>query len=125
MAKSKHKRREATVQDLIDAQAASTPVIKQDDIPSSLNVFATMEAAWEDLVSRWFHEGMPDKVKQDGKFIFYHGVQAAGNLMMYCEGQDMFPIAADQVQADCIAYEKEAEAVLVERQANEWLTGEI
>jgi hypothetical protein len=108
---------------LMSAQVA--PVITQDDIPANLNVFATMEAAWNDLVERWFHEGMPDKLKQDGKFIFYHGVQAAANLMMYCEGQDMFGAAADQVQGDCIAYEKEAEAVLAERKAEEWRTGEI
>jgi hypothetical protein len=116
-------RREATIEDLMQAQVA--PVITQDDIPANLNVFATMEAAWNDLVDRWFHEGMPDKLKQDGKFIFYHGVQAAANLMMYCEGQDMFGAAADQVQGDCIAYEKEAEAVLAERKADEWRTGEI
>ena len=99
--------------------------IDQLEIPDNLNVFATMEAAWQDLVDRWFHEGMPDRLQQDAKFIFYHGVQAAANLMMYCEGQDMFGAAADQVQGDCIAYEREAEAVLAERKADEWRTGEI
>jgi hypothetical protein len=129
--------REATIEDLMAAQAPikerpimqSWPeparIFNQDDIPPNLNVFATMEAAWQDLVDRWFHEGMPDKLKQDGKFIFFHGVQAAANLMMYCEGQDMFGAAADQVQGDCMAYEKEAEAVLAERKAEEWRTGEI
>lgn len=114
---------EAMIEELMDAQVA--PVINQDDIPPNVNVFATMEAAWDDLVGRWFHEGMPDRLKQDAKFIFYHGVQAAGNLMMYCEGQDMFASAADQVQGDCVAYEKEAETVLAERKADEWRTGEI
>jgi len=136
MGEAKRKRREATIDDLMQAQVerdeirlhnakACTGAITQDDIPPNLNVFATMEAAWNDLVDRWFHEGMPDKLKQDGKFIFYHGVQAAANLMMYCEGQDMFGAAADQVQGDCVAYEKEAEAVLAERKAEEWRTGEI
>jgi hypothetical protein len=160
MGKAKRKSHEATIEDLMAAQAhvrsemrrpdgviEMTPEnmealsremaaqhhaiesrpkgLEQNDIPPNLNVFATMEAAWQDLVDRWFHEGMPDKLKQDGKFIFYHGVQAAGNLMMYCEGQDMFGAAADQVQADCIAYEREAEAVLAERKADEWRTGEI
>jgi hypothetical protein len=110
---------------LQDPTLPPKPMLMQADIPTGLNVFATMEAAWNDLVDRWFHEGMPDKLKQDGKFIFYHGVQAAANLMMYCEGQDMFGAAADQVQGDCIAYEKEAEAVLAERKADEWRTGEI
>lgn len=144
--KNPMKRREATIEDLMQAQAdcnkhmsgvaktfgttevvlrGQNPPLSQSDMPPELNVFATMEAAWQDLVDRWFHEGMPDKLKQDGKFIFYHGVQAAANLMMYCEGQDMFGAAADQVQGDCIAYEKEAEAVLAERKADEWRTGEI
>jgi len=150
MGEAKRKRREATIEDLMAAQAHVRSEMKRPDgmiemtpenmealrivqqnpidqtaIPPNLNVFATMEAAWNDLVDRWFHEGMPDRLKQDGKFIFYHGVQAAANLMMYCEGQDMFGAAADQVQGDCIAYEKEAEAVLAERKADEWRTGEI
>jgi hypothetical protein len=122
------KRREA-IEDLMQAQVA--PVITQDDIPANLNVFATMEAAWQDLVDRWFHEGMPDRLQQDAKFIFYHGVQAAANLIMYCNGQDahddnyMYNLAIDQITAACIAYEKEAEAVLAERKADEWRTGEI
>ena len=123
MGEAKRKRREATIDDLMLAQVA--PVITQDVIPANLNVFATMEAAWQELVNHWFHEGMPEHLKQDAKFIFYHGVQAAANLMMYCEGQDMFGSAADQVQGDCVAYEKEAEAVLAERKADEWRTGEI
>ena len=126
-------RRDATIEDLMAAQGEfkerqtwfKSHQIDQLEIPDNLNVFATMEAAWQDLVDRWFHEGMPDRLQQDAKFIFYHGVQAAANLMMYCEGQDMFGAAADQVQGDCIAYEKEAEAVLAERKADEWRTGEI
>lgn len=151
MGEAKRKRREATIEDLMQAQvhgeivnghivqaikepqpdfdamkrAIGADGITQSEIPPNLNVFATMEAAWQELVNHWFHEGMPEHLKQDAKFIFYHGVQAAANLMMYCEGQDMFGAAADQVQGDCIAYEKEAEAVLAERKADEWRTGEI
>jgi hypothetical protein len=119
------KRREARYLDVEELMSAQNPALTQDDIPANLNVFATMEAAWNDLVDRWFHEGMPDRLQQDAKFIFYHGVQAAANLCIYCEGQGMFGAAADQLQADCIAYEKEAEAVLAERKAEEWRTGEI
>jgi hypothetical protein len=124
MGKAKRKRREATVEDLMAAQANGV-AISQSDIPPSLNVFATMDAAWEDFVSRWLHVGLPDRFLPDVKFTFFSGVQAAANLLIYCEGQGMFGKAADQLQADCIAYEKEAEAVAATHKAEEWRTADI
>lgn len=96
---------------MIGSQAGS---ITQADIPPSMNVFATMEAAWHHL-AEYFEAKLTPKQMQDAKFIFFHGVQAAGNLMIYCAGQSKFEAAADQIIKDCVAYEKEAEQVLRER----------
>lgn len=97
---------------LMAAQAG--PAVPIDGIPPGLNVFPSMEAAWRDLGDK-FIDSLPRKMQEDARFIFYHGVQAAANLMIYCAGQGKFEAAADQITADCIAYEKEAERVLKER----------
>jgi hypothetical protein len=137
MGEAKRKRREATIEDLMQAQAEwkgqhppGNPALphaplSQSDIPEHYNVFATMEAAWQDFHDRFVHLGLPEHLMPDVKFTFFNGVQAAANLVIFCEGQRMLGAALDQLQADCIAYEKEAEAVLAERKADEWRTGEI
>jgi hypothetical protein len=130
MGEAKRKRREATmdftklsIEELLKTQVPA--VITQDDIPANLNVFATMEAAWQDFVARWVHKGLPDDRLPEVKFTFFNGVQAAANLVIYCEGQQMLGAALDQLQGDCIAYEKEVEAVSAAAAADEWRTGEI
>jgi hypothetical protein len=110
--KKTNSKRKPLIDKLMASQAGT---MRQDDIPPNLNVFATMEAAWLDLALK-FTANLSRKQVQDAKFIFFHGVQAAANLMIYCAGQSRFEVAADQITADCIAYEKEAEAVLRERQ---------
>ena len=133
-------RREATVDELIEAQAEwsnalyrdgtnvdvsmkrAAPVIKQDDI----NVFATMEAAWQDFVDHWAHVGLPDKHKEALRLAFYTGVQSAANLMRYCEGQGEFNLASDQIQEEEVAYYKnEVAPKVAEAKDEEWRTGEI
>ena len=104
----------ATADEIAEMMRSQAGSITQDDIPPHLNVFATMGAAWQDLSGK-FTDHLSRKQQQDAKFIFFHGVQAAANLMIYCAGQSRFEAAADQITADCIAYEKEAEAVLRER----------
>jgi hypothetical protein len=106
--------KEATSREIAAMMKSQAGTITQADIPPSVNVFATMEAAWEELAKQ-FILGMPKKQQQDAKFIFMNGVQAAANLMIYCAGQSKFEAAADQIIADCIAYEKEAVRVLHER----------
>jgi hypothetical protein len=97
---------------MMASQAGS---ISQIDIPPSMNVFASMEAAWQALAEAAFADRLSHKQVQDAKFIFFTGVQAAANLMIYCAGQSQFEAAADQIIADCLAYEKEAVQVLRER----------
>src|SRR5579864_1458852 len=84
----------ATVDKLIDGQQPA-PLVKQGDIPAHLNVFATMEAAWLELAQDLYGD-LPQKQREDAKFIFFHGVQAAANLMIYCAGQGNFELAADR-----------------------------
>lgn len=107
-------RKDATADEIASMLKSQAGTVTQDDIPPSLNVFATMDAAWLELSGK-FIARLSRKQQQDAKFIFYNGVQAAANLMIYCAGQSKFEAAADQITADCIAYEKEAEAVLRER----------
>jgi hypothetical protein len=86
----------------------------EDTMPPGVAIFPNMEAAWNELTEQ-FCKGLPRKQRQDAKFIFYHGVQAAANLMIYCAGQSNFECAADQITKDCVDYEKEAELTLRER----------
>jgi hypothetical protein len=112
-AKVRRKRKtdnEATAEELARMMRSQAGTVTQDDIPPSLNVFATMEAAWADMLTK-FPPDFPQKLQEDAKFIFYHGIQAAANLCIYCAGQAKFEAAADQIIAECVAYEKEAEAV--------------
>jgi len=125
MGEAKRKRsREATVEDLMAAQAS--PGLTQDDIPPNLNVFANMEAAWQDFADHWLHIGLPDTHRDALRFAFYVGAQAASNLMMYCEGQDMFGVAADQLQKDVTEfYHNEVAPKVAAAKADEWRTAEI
>lgn len=110
---STHKRKKT---DLIgNLMASQAGTVTQDDIPAHLNVFATMEAAWRSLAELSFADRLTPKQLQDAKFIFFHGVQAAANLMIYCAGQDKFEAAVDQITRDCIEYQKEAMQVLQAR----------
>jgi hypothetical protein len=120
-AKRKRKRRTdnmATADEIGAMMRNQAGSITQDDIPPHLPVFATMEAAWLELAAQFIAK-LSRKQQQDAKYIFFHGVQAAANLMIYCAGQSRFEAAADQITADCVAYEKEAEAVLRERRLDE------
>jgi hypothetical protein len=114
---TKRKPKLATADEIATMMASQAGSITQDDIPPQLNVFATMDAAWRELVEK-FEAHLSPKQIQDAKFIFYHGVQAAANLMIYCAGQNRFEAAADQITADCILYEKEAEQTLRERRGD-------
>lgn len=109
-----HKSNDASPHELAEMLRSQAGGITQDDIPPSMEVYATMEAAWENMLKQ-FPEDFPRKLKQDAKWIFFHGIQAAGNLMIFAAGQSKFECAADQIIKECMAYEKEAEAVLRER----------
>jgi hypothetical protein len=82
MGEAKRKRREASIDDLLAAQVPAA--LNQSDIPPNLNVFANMEAAWQDFADNWVHIGLPDTHRDALRFAFYVGAQAASNLMMYC-----------------------------------------
>jgi hypothetical protein len=143
MGEAKRKRREATINDLMAAQAewkdtskpfgdtkvvmtGQNPPLSQSDIPPELNVFATMEAAWQEFVDHWAHVGLPDKHKEALRLAFYTGVQSAANLMRYCEGQGEFYLASDQIQEEEVAYyQNEIKPKVDAAQADEWRTGEI
>ena len=109
---TKRTRTQAAVEHLMKAQAER---LRQNEIPPGMNVYADMDTAWRDLADK-MHGHLSAKQTQDAKFIFYCGVQAAANLMIYCSGQSRFETAADQITRDCIAYETEAEAVQRQRQ---------
>jgi len=136
MGEAKRKRsREATVEDLMAAQSSghaavedlmAAQALNQSDIPNGLNVFATLEAAWQDFEDHWIHIGLPTQHRDALRFAFYVGAQAASNLMMYCEGQDMFGVAADQLQKDVTEfYRNEVAPKVAAAKADEWRTGEI
>jgi len=152
MGEAKRKRsREATVEDLMAAQAEwrsqldgkwagksppGNPALpshaeahqglNQADLPPELNVFANMEDAWKDFEDHWVHIGLPAQHRDALRFAFYVGAQAASNLMMYCEGQDMFGVAADQLQKDVTEfYHNEVAPKIAAAKADEWRTGEI
>jgi hypothetical protein len=109
------KRTQKAVDELMAAQA---PIINSEDIPPGVDMFPTMEAAWLDFAVK-MRRDLSRRQLQDAKFIFFTGVQAAANLMIYGAGQSQFETAANQVIADCIAYEKEAEAVVRERRLDD------
>jgi hypothetical protein len=111
---NRNSKRDKLVDKLLASQAGAVAVA-QDDIPPGMNVFATMEAAWRSLAEMSFADRLTPKQMQDAKFIFFHGVQAAANLMIYCAGQHKFESAADQIIKDCVEYQKEAMQVLHQR----------
>jgi hypothetical protein len=111
MAKRKKRTNWATVEDLMAAQAP----VNQGETSPQFEVFATMETAWQNLVDESLFGNLSRAQMQDARHIFYTGVAAAANLMIYCAGQGGFEAAARQITADYVAYRKEAEAVLRER----------
>jgi hypothetical protein len=121
-------KRDKLVDKLLASQAGAVAVA-QDDIPPGMNVFATMEAAWKSLAEMSFADRLTPKQMQDAKFIFFHGVQAAANLMIYCAGQSngedgtLFEAAADQIIKDCVEYQKEAMQVLHQRKLEPVING--
>jgi hypothetical protein len=112
---SKRKREDAAAEEIAEMMRNQAGSITQDDIPPSLHVFATMEAAWQEMVDTRFQRQLTKAQMQDVRFIFFNGVQAAYNLMIFCAGQQKLEGAADQIAAEIVAYEKEAESVLRER----------
>jgi hypothetical protein len=118
------KPRDNLVDKLLASQAGSErDTVTQDDIPAHLNVFATMEAAWRMLAEVSFADRLTPKQLQDAKFIFFHGVQAAANLMIYCAGQQKFEAAVEQITKDCWEYQKEAMQVLHARKQEPMING--
>ena len=107
-------RLEATAAEIAEMMRSQAP-ITQADIPPHMNVYATMEAAWQDLIERAFHRKLNDELMGDGKFIFYHGVQAAVNLCIFCIAQQHAEAAIDQIVSEIIAYEDEAVRLMKER----------
>jgi hypothetical protein len=98
--------------------------------PSSaqgLNVFPTMEAAWQDFVDHWVHVGLPDRYRDEAlRLAFYVGVQSAANLMRYCQGHGEFNLASDQIQEEEVSYyQSEVKPKVDIAKADEWRTGEI
>jgi hypothetical protein len=122
IAKRKRKRREAIdeIHDLMAAQADTSSV-------QGLNVFPTMEAAWQDFVDHWVHVGLPDKYRDEAlRLAFYVGVQSAANLMRYCQGHGEFNLASDQIQEEEVSYyQSEVKPKVDVAKADEWRTGEI
>ena len=101
----------ATADEIAEMMRSQAGSITQDDIPPSLHVFATMEAAWQEMVDTRFQCQLTKAQMQDARFIFFNGVQAAYNLMIFCAAQQKLEGAADQITAEIVAYEKEAEAM--------------
>ena len=87
--------------------------VTQADIPPNMEVYATMARAWEEMLKQ-FPAHHP-KVLEDAKWCFFNGIREAVNLCIYCAGQGKVEAAFDQISAECVAYEKEAEAVLKRR----------
>lgn len=100
------RKREADVATLMASQPGNL---------ASVDVFPTMEAAWNEYVAKYF-PGRPRKVLQDAKFTFFHGVQAAANLMITCQNHGIFNAAVDQINGEIIAYETAAEQLKRERE---------
>ena len=88
--------------------------VTQADIPPNMEVYATMARAWEEMLKQFPAHTHP-KVLEDAKWCFFNGIREAVNLCIYCAGQGKVEAAFDQISAECVAYEKEAEAVLKRR----------
>jgi hypothetical protein len=116
---------EATAAELSKMMASQAGTVRQSDIPAGFDVFATMEAAWRDFAEEFLHRmdgtippSAYEKIMDDAKFTFYSGIRAAANLCIYCDGQGKFEAAADQITAECVAYDaEEARKVQAKRAA--------
>jgi hypothetical protein len=89
-----------------------------------MEVYATMEAAWQDMVQT-FGANTPRAALQDLKWTFFQGAHAAANMLIYTAGQGHFEVGVDQLVKDFEAYDKEAATVLRERRALDRLDGEV
>jgi hypothetical protein len=112
--RSFEEQQEATAEELARMMRSQAGTVTQADIPPDLELFATMEAAWRDFVETYLHyktdnlpPGAHEKIMEDAKFTFYSGIRVAANLCIFCAGQDKFEAAADQITAECMAYDAE------------------